>query len=158
LPTSLLGGKTLRLSPGKGKHRDAVTLRLASRDGAIDAGRGAGSADDPTLHGGSLHVRLAAWDIDASVALPASGWRQIRNGWRYRGDEGVVSVKDGKRLRVSLALAGIDLQSTDPTPIDVLLSLGEQQLCLAFQPGTATLKHHSIVARDGAAPTACLAP
>lgn len=158
LPTSLLGSKTLRLSPGNGKHAGTVALRLASRDGAIDAGRGAGSADDPTLHGGSLALRLNAWDVDASIALPAAGWRQVRNGWRYRGSEGAVTVKDGKRLNASLALQGVSLQSIDPTPIDVLLRLGEQQLCLAFQPGTATLKRRSIVAHDGAAPSACLLP
>jgi hypothetical protein len=159
LPTSLLPGKTLRLSAAKGrKHAGDVVLRLTSRDAAITAGRGAGSADDPTLHGGSVAVRLDGWDDDAAVALPAAGWRQIRNGWRYRGSEGSVTVKDGKRLDVSLVLDGVSLQSSDPTPIDVVLRLGEQQLCLAFQPGTATIKRHSIVAHDGAAPNACLTP
>lgn len=158
LPTSLLSGRTLRLSPRKGKQAGTVTLRLASRDGAIDAGRGAGSADDPTLNGGSLALRLDAWDVDARLALPAAGWRQVRNGWRYHGSEGAVAVKDGKRLKVALALQGVSLQPSDPTPIGVLLRLGEQQLCLAFQPGTATLKRRSVVAHDGAAPDSCLTP
>jgi hypothetical protein len=158
LPTALVQGNTLRLAPGKGKHAGTLAARLVSHDPVVSAGRGAGSADDPTLHGGLVRIHSAAWGLDASHALAAADWRRTRSGWRYAAGGDKVVVKNGKLLRMSTTVDDTSVSATDPTPVDVLVQLGALRLCLAFQPGTAVMKRRGVVAHDGAAPSACLAP
>src|SRR6476469_3404739 len=53
-------------------------LSSLSTDRRINLGGGNGSADDPTLFGGSLRVHTATGDqFDSTYDLPTAGWRTI---------------------------------------------------------------------------------
>src|SRR6185369_16911906 len=67
----LITGDAIELAKG--------TLAVRSRDATIDLGGGVGSADDPTVNGGSVRVLSIEGDVfDRTYSLPASGWRVLR--------------------------------------------------------------------------------
>ena len=53
------------------------------------------------------------------------GWRQTRNGWRYASGGDKVVVKNGKLLRLSMAVDDASVGAIDPTPVDLLIRVGE---------------------------------
>jgi len=153
-------------------HADPVRrkLTLGSKDDGLGIGEGNDSADDPTLAGATLRVLTAAGcdgPCDATYALPAEGWRLIgkpgeNEGYQYTdrlltaGPVKKVSVRAGKVLKVIAQgeQLGHSL-STDPSPIDVVLTLGTQQLC--FRSGGTTLFRagRKFTASNAPAPDAC---
>jgi hypothetical protein len=165
LPVSdeLLGGKRLTLKA----YADPANKRLlvVSKD-ALTLGGGNGSADDPTLAGGSLRVRTTAGcggPCDTAYTLAAAGWTRIgpagaNRGYRFRSKSGpirVVVVKRGRLLKaVGQGSLGHAL-AADPQPVEVALQLGARRYCLRFG-GTVTFKPPSqFGAKDAPVAPAC---
>jgi hypothetical protein len=154
---TLLTGQLLKLSSRQ--------LSVQSSDAAIDLGAGAGSADDPVLHGGSVRVLSIEGDVfDTTYPLPAPGWQYahhkgVSTGYTFRGMDSIaeVRVRVGKikiRGRGSLGhtLGG------NPAPVRVVLTLGDHQYCMSFG-GTVQFKAGSSYrARGAAAPGICPLP
>jgi hypothetical protein len=162
--TELLTGKKLLLKdrPGKPQKRG---IGLLSQDPALSLGGGNGSADDPTLHGGTLRVVSTAGDgFDDTYALPADRWHHkgkagANKGYKYRPTKPIrsVLVKPGGTLKV--VAKGPELGHTlgsDPTPVWAILTLGSRRYCVRFG-GTATFKEgKKLLAKDAAAPASCV--
>jgi pimeloyl-ACP methyl ester carboxylesterase len=155
----LITGEKLLL----GKKR----VTVASSDASITLGRGPGSADDPVMHGGKVRVLSIEGDVfDGTYDMPASGWKSVKKkgavvGYKFHGKGFVQSalVRAGKLVR--LALGGGALRHTivtDPKPVRVVLTLGEQQLCMEFGGDTSFKSGKRWVATDAPAPTSCPLP
>jgi hypothetical protein len=155
-----LTGKKLSL---KVKSADPAEQSLAvlSKDPAIALGDGNGSADDPTLVGGSLRL-VSGGGFDATHPLPAAGWQVVGKpgagkGYRYKGDGPVTValVKRGKLVKaVGRGELGVSL-GTDPDPVAITLTIGGERYCLAFG-GTAVFDpERKFVAKEAEAPAAC---
>ena len=95
----------LRDSPDLAKR----SISGGSKDPTITLGGGNGSADDPTLFGGSVRVRTATGDrFDSTYNLPKAGWTTIstpgRNkGYRFTSKAGPIRrvvVIPGRRVKV----------------------------------------------------------
>ena len=102
-----IAGKQLVLkdSPAEAKR----SLSTLSNDRRITLGGGNGSADDPTLFGGSLRVHTATGDrFDSTYNLATAGWRTIgapgRNkGYRFTSKTGPIKqvmVVPGREVKV----------------------------------------------------------
>src|SRR4029453_8039919 len=123
-----IAGKRLMLkeSPKEAKG----SLSSLSDDRRITLGGGNGSADDPTLFGGSLRVRTATGDqFDSTYNRATAGWRTIgapgRNkGYRFTSKTGPVKrvmVIPRHQVKVMGTGAFTATLSTDPKPVDVVL-------------------------------------
>jgi hypothetical protein len=170
------GGAVFRVSPVtpdflKGKR---LTLRAPSRAGpwSIDMeasvpktglGKGAGSVDDPTEHGGTLRVASKAGGFDDTYALPAGRWRRLGKrrviGYKFKGTNPSVrlSIVAGRTLQVR-ARGGELGHVLPPVPVDVgfALVLGGQPLCVGFAVGEVRLvKTSKLVAGPSAQTTTC---
>jgi uncharacterized delta-60 repeat protein len=156
-----LTGRKLRLKDGARPGRRAVTM--VSRDPTLALGAGAGSADDPTLHGGSLRIVALGGDgFDDTYDLPTGRWRYLGKpsrgrGYRLRrtGPIRSILVKSGKllRLRGTGPQLGHSLGAA-PEAVSVVLTIGTQRYCLTFAGGTFRAGRR-YVAQDAAAPAAC---
>src|SRR5262245_21940132 len=155
----LLMGDTIQLT----RH----LLGVRSRDATIDLGAGPGSADDPTIAGGSLRVLSIEGDVfDRTYPLPASGWRTLRRqgsvyGYSFRGSEAIrrVQVKQGTGLRVFGKGSGLGhTLGGDPAPVRVVLTLGPQQYCMSFGGAVDFKPGVRYLARAAAAPDICPLP
>jgi len=142
-------------------------LGVRSRDATIDLGAGPGSADDPTIAGGSLRVLSIEGDVfDRTYPLFATGWRALRRrgsvyGYVFRGAEPIrrVQVKQGKGLRVFGKGSGLGhTLGGNPTPVRVVLTLGRQQYCMSFGGTVEFTSGVHYLARDAAAPDLCPLP
>ena len=156
----LLTGKRLVLL-GAGRNR---AVELVSGDAGITLGRSNGSADDPVAHGGSVRVvSFTGGVFDATYGLPQRGWHYLGRkggnaGYRFHGTGSVRSllVKPGKLLRLTAKLSDPDhALSADPTPLQVVLTLGGQQYCLSFAGANASRRGKRWVASESAAPPVC---
>ncbi|HEV7733929.1 MAG TPA: DUF3089 domain-containing protein [Candidatus Binatia bacterium] len=155
---ALLAGSRLTLTTDR--------VRITSTDPAIGLGGGAGSADDPTLHGGSLRVLSIAGDVfDSTYELPASGWRAVRRrglviGWTYRSTGSIrsVRVRAGNTIRVRGRGGLGHTLGTNPDPVRVILTLGAQQQCLRFGGTPSFTTNRSYHATDSTAPDVCPLP
>jgi hypothetical protein len=158
-----LPGKKLLLGTKEGKPRKR-RLKLLAKDRQLSIGEGAGSADDPTIHGGTLRVRSAGAGFDDTYPLPASGWKPISKknpskGWKYvKGDPIVkVFVRTGKKLQVLGKGAGLghDL-ALDPDPVEVELAIGARRYCLRFGGPDPTFRaDRKFLAKNALAPMSC---
>src|SRR5262249_49117335 len=158
----VLTGKqlVLRDSPDLAKR----SISGGSKDPTITLGGGNGSADDPTLFGGSVRVRTATGDrFDSTYNLPKAGWATIgapgRNkGYRFTSKTGPIKrvmVKPGRRVKVIGTGAFTATLSTNPNPVDVVLRTGAKRYCVEFG-GVATFRAGKPVsAKDSRAPAAC---
>jgi hypothetical protein len=151
----------LRDSPTRPRAR---RLRATSRDSHIDLFDTRGTADDPTLAGGSLRVRTTAGDtFDMEIVLPASAWRTIGRpedprGYKYVTDGPIrsITIKSGGFLRIAGSGADLALSlQTDPNPVRVDLAIGGRSYCMQFG-GKATFKPgRKFVAHAAFAPAQC---
>jgi hypothetical protein len=164
-PPNPVLGKKLALSDDPA---DSTRKRLsvASTDPAIDLGGGNGSADDPTLTGGSLRVRSAAFDN--TYDLPASRWRTVGLAGQNRGyvydDRGQVAgaiqralIKNGRLKaagRGSLLAHDLDV---NPDPVVIVFQIGTagKRYCIKLG-GTSRFKpQHAYRAKNGPTLSVC---
>jgi hypothetical protein len=157
-----LSGKKLLLKAKADKPKSRGVM-LLSFDPAISLGDGNGSADDPTLHGGTLRVRSLAGGFDDTYELPAGRWSYVRKagdgkGYKLRPSKPIKSIKVQPGKRVKIVAKGLGLGhdlAADPDPVDVLLTIGGHTYCLAFE-GQATFKPgKKFLAKDAPAPAVC---
>lgn len=162
-----VSGRRLVLREGRSPARRRIVF--SSRDGAIAAGAGPGSLDDPTLAGGTLRVAATGGDgFDATYDLPAAGWRPLRPerpqpGWLYEGDGPVRTVRllAGSRLDVVATGAALGHSlAAEPVHVDVQITIGAFRHCARFGGATRFVAGRRFVAKNASAPIACdaLAP
>lgn len=107
VPTSLLSMQdatvTGRDSRRRFKFRTKTVHGVAAHRIVAPA---AGTPGDPTVGGAMLHVFNSAGSGEqVTVALPVSGWKATRNGYRFRSHSGAISSVRVKQDRL-----------TDPRP------------------------------------------
>lgn len=156
-PDELLTARKLTLVERRRSRGGRGTVR--SRDPALGLGRGPNSPDDPTLVGGSMRIVSLAGAFDVGAALPAAGWKATKRGYRYRAPDGVrVRLTPGRRLKLRITGPDFPLGGVPPTPVVVVLRLGEQRLCFEFVEGTLNAKGTRLVAREAPRPSSCDEP
>lgn len=137
-------------------------LEVLSIDRRVHLGDGAGSADDPTLAGGSLRL-VGAGGLDVTYPLAPAGWAPIsrkkaEKGWKYRADAPIkkVLVKAGKQIKILGKGASLAFTlEADHDPVAVVLTLGTQRYCLSFG-GTPNFKPgKKYLAKKAPAPATC---
>ncbi|HJQ85753.1 MAG TPA: hypothetical protein VKA21_16820 [Candidatus Binatia bacterium] len=157
-----LGGTTLALKDVAGKPTKRKLLIVAS-DPSLSIGA-PGSAEDPTVTGGTLRVRTTAGDrFDTTYVLEPSGWRPYRRrdpskGWKYSKGPAIrfVLVKAGSALRILGKGPGLGHRlAADPNPVDVVLTLGARRYCLRFGGETDFTPGKRFIARGATAPADC---
>lgn len=165
-PGNPIAGKKLLLTdkPNQPRRRK---LELLAKDPGISIGAGNGSADDPTLAGGTLRVVASRGDgFDALYDLPAAAWRRLgregeQKGYKLKNAPPIktVLVKPGKVVKVEGKGDGLGHSlAADPESVSVVLTLGGQRHCLAFGGGQGTVQFRpgrKFLAKDASAPTAC---
>jgi hypothetical protein len=118
-------------------------LLLRSADPTVDLGGGNGSTDDPTLSGGRVVVRSAAFET--IYELPSFRWSHIGppgagRGYEYRdsalvfGPIHLVQVRPGKlRVMGKGAQLGHVLDS-NPDPVQITVQIGQfgKRHCMSF--------------------------
>ncbi len=134
-----LTGKVLTLRTAA---QNSVTAK--SKDSSIDLGGGVGSADDPTVSGGSLRVRSVVGGFDDTYPMPAGSWSVIGDpsnakGYRYKdpdqanGPIKVAMLRSGKLIKAVGKGAGLNhTLAANPDPVDVVLQTGTKRYCMTF--------------------------
>src|SRR5262249_57829220 len=160
----VISGLELTLSGDVDPNKQAVDV--LSKDPTIAIGAN-GSADDPTVTGGSLRVRSSVFDN--TYSLPSPGWAPVgkpgkSSGYRFKnktGPIGSVIVQAGKIIKVrgkgslGTSLAG------DPRPVDVVLQVGGKTYCAQFGGpggGAVEFKPGKIFAANNAPPAVSCPP
>lgn len=157
-----LEGKKLSL---KTKPTDAEKqgVTALAKDPSVTLGDGNGSADDPTLAGGSLRVVTAAGDaFDVTFDLPAEGWQLMgkpgaNKGYKFRstGPVSVVLVKRGKLVK-AVVKGGLGLSLlTDPDPVRIVVTTGAERYCMSFGGTVVFDAELKYLAKDAPAPAGC---
>ena len=120
------------------------SLTAKSKDSSIDLGGGVGSADDPTVSGGSLRVRSVVGGFDDTYPMPAGSWSVIGDpsnakGYRYKdpdqanGPIKVAMLRSGKLIKAVGKGAGLNhTLAANPDPVDVVLQTGTKRYCMTF--------------------------
>jgi glucose/arabinose dehydrogenase len=158
-----LAGTKLSL---KVRPSDATKQKLSSlaKDPSVSLGSGNGSGDDPTLNGGSLRVRGATFD--ETYPLPASAWLYdgkpgANQGYKYRDKKQLngpiksVNVKTAKQVKATGNGGALGLVlGSDPSPVDVVLSIGGTRYCMSFG-GTTSFAPGKFSAKNALAPASC---
>jgi len=155
--------KKLVLQAKAGKARKRALLLIAKDD--IDLGAGAGSDDDPTVHGGWLRVFSSSVDgaFDDTYPLAVGKWKPIRKskpekGYRYGKGDPIKSilVKGGKRIRIVGKGAGLGHSlGLDPNPVLVELAIGDRRFCMEFGGTTNHRADKKFIARNTRRPSGC---
>ena len=134
-----LTGKGLTLRTAA---QNSVTAK--SKDSSMDLGGGVGSADDPTVSGGSLRVRSVVGGFDDTYPMPAGSWSVIGDssnakGYRYKdpdqanGPIKVAILRSGKLIKAVGKGAGLHhTLAANPDPVDVVLQTGTKRFCMTF--------------------------
>ncbi len=140
------------------------TLAVRSTDAAIGIGAGPGTADDPTVFGGSLRVHSeTASGFDAFYQLPAAEWHVLghpgdHKGYRFRNRSGPIArvvVQPGRQLVVMGRGALAQTLAANPTTVTVVLQAGARRFCMQFG-GTVTFVADARFRALGApAPASC---
>jgi hypothetical protein len=154
-----------KLALGDDVNATLKTLLLRAADSGITLGGGNGSADDPTLTGGRLRVRIGT--STQTYELPAANWRTIgapgaNQGYVYRdpflfaGPVVKAKVRAGQRLRiVAKGSQLLHTLGTNPDPVTVTLQTGDlgHRYCMRFGGVTAFKPNRFFRARG--APAGC---
>lgn len=145
-PTTDLIGATKLILRGKAGKPDKSAMLLIAKGAGITLGRGADTSDDPTRAGGRLLVAAGSADgaFVARYQLVSGNWTPKTKkgelvGYTFRGDGAVKAMKliGGKLLKVKGKGSDLDHElDTDPSPVTVVLEVGEHALC--FQLGGTT--------------------
>jgi YVTN family beta-propeller protein len=121
-----------------------------------------GSAGDPTLGGAVLSVYNAAGVTGdrVTVALPATGWRALRNGYRFSGGRagpisGVVVRFDGIVVKGGGSTFGYSLDEVTQERVAVRLTLGSGIRWCAEAPAAIDRTDRFVGQRDAAPPAFC---
>ena len=134
-----LTGKGLTLRTAA---QNSVTAK--SKDSSMDLGGGVGSADDPTVSGGSLRVRSVVGGFDDTYPMPPGSWSVIGDasdakGYRYKdpdqvnGPIKVAILRSGKLIKAVGKGAGLNhTLAANPDPVDVVLQTGTKRYCMTF--------------------------
>jgi hypothetical protein len=155
-----LPGSKLVLKAKRGRP-DARSVKLIARVPALTVGDGNGSADDPTLAGGTLS--LSGGGASVTFTLDAAEWRYLHKAGadkgyklRHAGPVRTIVVKRGKLLKVSVKSASLpwDLE-TSPAPIDVALTLGAHRYCWRFGGSPSLKPGRRLRLTNAAAPVDC---
>jgi glucose/arabinose dehydrogenase len=157
----LLSGKTLLLKDDPSGAKKKLSVKSAT-DTTLALG---GLGDDPTSAGGTL--RVVGADFDNTYPLPHDLWRAIGDpaagkGFQYKDKSGsagpitTAQVRKGRLVKASGKGAGLGhTLATDPSPVDILLTIGTRQYCLQFG-GTEKFKAGKLLsAKSASAPSAC---
>lgn len=163
-----VAGGTLTLKDNPHPMQRSITV--TSTDFAIDLGGGPGSADDPTLHGGSLRVSSANGGFDSTYPLPKGGWDYVGTpgsvtGYRYSD----VRLKNGPLGRATLKAGDLKVTGrgkglhhtlgSNPDPVSVVLQVGDKRYCMSFGMSTHAAPKFSagkqFSAEHASAPPAC---
>lgn len=161
LPIPITGKKLLlRDDPASAAKR---RMKLVARNPSIAGRGGAGTADDPVLHGGNLRIfSLGGAGFDATFDLPASAWRYLapRNrdrGWVLRKQTPFkkILVKRGKRLKIVASGGSLPALADDPGDVAVLLRLGAREHCLVFGGTVSFEPGRRFLAKRAPAPDIC---
>ena len=165
-PPLLLDTRRLLLKDAPDPARRRFTL--FSKDTALAIS--GSSSDDPTVVGATLRVRTAAGcggPCDATYALPADGWQRLGapgeiKGYRYvdpqlaAGPVRTLLVKPGKALKISGRGAQLaHALAAPPAPVDVVLTLGTQRVCLRASGTMHFTPGRKYSATGSPAPAAC---
>src|SRR6266850_1720343 len=143
------------------------TLFSLSHDPTITLVDGNGSADDPTLFGGSLRVRTTTGDrFDSTDNLPPAGWKTIgapgqNKGYRFTSKTGPINqvlVIPGRQVKVMGKAAFTATLSANPNPVEVVPRTGARRYCLEFGDGTRFQASRRFSATSAPAPASCPAP
>jgi hypothetical protein len=141
-------------------------LVVVSKDSSLSVGLGVGTEDDPTQQGGKLRVRSVGGGFDATYDLEPIGWRLLKKkdpskGWKYTKGNAIklAILKAGRSLRI--VGRGAALQhalASDPSPVDVVFSLGARRFCMGFGGTTKFKQGASYTAKDAPPPAKCPDP
>ena len=143
------------------------SLTAKSKDSSIDLGGGVGSADDPTVGGGSLRVRSVVGSFDDTYPMPTGSWSVIGDpsnakGYRYKdpdqanGPIRVAILRNGKLIKAVGKGAGLNhTLAGNPDPVDVVLQTGTKKYCMTFGGTVRFTASLLFNAKDAAAPGAC---
>jgi glucose/arabinose dehydrogenase len=133
--------------------------------GSVDLGGGNGSTDDPVVHGGSLRVTGATFDV--TYPLPTTGWAYVgaagRNGGyvyrdsrRVAGPISTLAVRPGRTVSASGAGAALGFSlASDPEPVNVVVTIGGRTYCASFGGTTSFSPANRFKAKGAPAPATC---
>lgn len=168
--TQLLDAAKLTLRERKNDlfQPEPALARVISRDPRLALGRGVGSLDDPTLHGGSIEIVSLANGFEPVVlSVNNSLWRRVPKGHKKnprgyrttRAADARIAILPGKRPKLTIAAPmqdDLNLGSAAVLPVAVLLTIGEHRYCFEFTPSPDDrLGTRRLVAKMGAAPAQC---
>ena len=160
----LISGKTLslKLNPNDATKKTAT---VTGQDPAITLGNGNGSSDDPVVGGGSL--RIVSGTFDSTYSMPAGSWAYVgkpgaQKGYKYKdstltnGPIKTAMVKPGKLVKASGKGGALGhTLGTDPDPVSIVLTTGNQKYCMSFGGTTKFKQDRSFTAKNAPAPGAC---
>jgi hypothetical protein len=161
------GGLTLSMKEGKPAKSKLKLRTIEALGDELTLGRGPGSADDPTLHGGRLLVFSSvagAFVHDYPLDTTTGSWVPKRKkgaqvGYIFKGNGAIkkVTITDSRWFTAKgkgEALA-LQLGTEDPSPVGVILEIGEHRYCLQFTHALQFKPNKRYYAPKNAPPAVC---